>query len=33
MSICKARLRKKTPNALMLQMSGEQVRLQVPPKL
>ena len=31
MSICRARLRN-TSNALMLRMSGEQTRLQVPPK-
>jgi len=32
MSICRARLRN-TSNALMLRMSGKQIRLQVPPKL
>jgi len=32
MSICRARLRN-TSNALTLRMSGEQIRLQVPPKL
>jgi len=32
MSICRARLRN-ISNALTLRMSGEQIRLQVPPKL
>jgi len=32
MSICRARLLN-TSNALTLRMSGEQIRLQVPPKL
>jgi len=32
MSICRERLRD-TSNALMLRMSGEQIRFQVPPKL
>jgi len=32
MSICRARLRN-TSNALTLRLSGEQLRLQVPPKL
>jgi len=32
MSICRARLRN-TSNALTFRMSGEQIRLQVPPKL
>jgi len=32
MSICRARLRN-TSNALTLRISGEQIRLQIPPKL